>query len=109
MADVAKRLVGPIALANSSTVLYSVPLATTAIVRSIHVSNANASTGYTFSLAINGTASTVANQIFNGFFLAPAAVMDWSGFLVLNAGDTLQGVASAASSLSIVICGVEVS
>lgn len=106
MADTAKRLCGPIALTTVTTVVYyTVPAATTTIVRNIHVVNTSISTASSFSLAIgDGTAAT---RLFSAYSTAGQAVIDWSGFLVLNAGDTLTAAGNPAT-LTMTISGVEV-
>lgn len=109
MADVAKRLAGPVSLTTVSAIMYTVPSNTTAIIRSIHVSNTNTSTAYSFSMAINAAAGTGANQFFSTHFVPPSGVVDWSGFLVLNAGETLTVLSSGSAILTAVTCGVEVS
>lgn len=107
MADVAKRIVGPALLSTSSTVLYTTPAATTTIVRSIHVSNSSGTT-YQFSLSIGGASGVAASQFFGSFYIGPQNVLDWSGFLVLNATDSLQASGTNAASLTITVSGVEV-
>lgn len=107
MTDTAKRLVGPVLFGTANAVLYTVPAATTTILRSIHVSNGGAA-AWTFSLSINGAASVIANQLFAAVSVGQNTALDWSGFIVLNAGDTLQGLANNAASVSLVVCGVEV-
>jgi hypothetical protein len=105
MTDTAKRLSGPTGFSTGNTTHYTVPAATTTIVRSIHVNNTDSSSR-TFSVGING-ASTANTSLFHTFSLPPNGVMDWSGFLVLNAGDTIQGAASGVA-VNMTICGVEV-
>lgn len=106
MADTAKRLVGPLLIPVANTLLYTVPAATTTIVRNIHVAS-NAGTPYSMSLGI-GSSSTVANLLYYQFPIPGSGALDWSGFLVLAAGETLQAQASAAGLLSIVVSGIEV-
>lgn len=108
MADIAKRLVGPQLLATANAVLYTAPPATTTIIRNIHLTNTTG-TVYTFSLAINGTAATAANCLYYTLAVPASGAFDWSGMLVLAAGDTLQGLQSGGSYLALTVCGVEVS
>ncbi len=109
MADVAKRLYGPALLNAASTTIYTVPSNVTTVVRLIHAVNTHATTAYSFSVGVNGASSTANYQIFSGYTLPGTGVMDWSGFLVLNANDVLYANASAASVFNLMICGVEVS
>lgn len=107
MADVAKRIVGPVLLTTTTTtVLYTVPAATTTIVRNIHVFS-TASANYTFSLCING--AVAANALYFNMYLPAGGAIDWSGFLVLAAGDTLVGSSNTATSSVITVSGIEAS
>lgn len=110
MTDTAKRLVGPVMLTASGVALYTVPAATTTIVRSIHVTGVANSLSTTFNMGVGTTSTpTTTNAI---FWLTPVpyyGVLDWSGFLVLNAGDILSGLASAVNYATVTVSGVEVS
>lgn len=106
MADSLKRMCGPALLNSTVSTFYTVPAATKAVVRSIHVNNTG-SANYTFSLGINGTPTTVANAFFTNHSVPANGSFDWSGNLVLNAGETLQLLASTASFLTVTISGVE--
>ncbi len=106
MPDVAKRLVGPVALPNTTTWFYTTPANTTTIVRSIHVATLT-SGAVNFSMTIGGGAAAM--SFFNGFPVPGGGALDWSGFLVLHAGDVLQMMANAANMLVVTISGVEVS
>jgi hypothetical protein len=108
MADVAKLLVPTSLLTTASVVLYTVSAATTTIVRNIHVMNTGSASA-TFSLGLNGAAGTAATQIYGAFPVPGSGAFDWSGFLVLPAGYTLQGLASPTNVLTITISGVEAS
>lgn len=109
MTDTPKRLAGPQAVTTSDAVVYTVPSATATIVRSIHVTNLNALTSYTVSVGINGAANVQANQFIGASFVPPGGDFDWSGFLVLDATDTLHVIGSSVGNLTITISGVEVS
>jgi hypothetical protein len=106
MADVAKLLVAPVLLTSSAVTLYTAPAGVTAIVRNIHVNNTSAS-AYGFSLGLNGTPATLSNALYSNYMLATNSAFDWSGFLVVPAGQTLVGLCSASGVLNIVISGVE--
>lgn len=108
MADVAKRLVGPLFLLTSNSSVYTVPANTTTIVRNIHISNNNSGTAYAFNLAINGTSASSGNCLYYNLAVPISGAFDWSGFLVLAAGDTIQALAnSGASALTLTVSGVE--
>lgn len=108
MADTAKRIVGPAYLASANATLYTTPAATTTILRHIRIASVNSTSVIGAYLAINGAAGTSANTIFSNFPVPNLGAHDWSGFLVLHAGDTLQGYAGTASALTIVVSAVEV-
>jgi hypothetical protein len=107
MADVAKRLTGPALITNSGTTVYTVPASTTTTVRNIHACYTGSSTSVTFTLGINGV--TTALSLYYQFALPERGTLDWSGFLVLNAGDTVQALASTTNVVSLTISGVETS
>lgn len=107
MADTAKRLAGPSQLTTSAATLYTVPASTTCIVRHIHVANTTANV-VTLTLGI-GAAGTAANQLFSAYPLNGNAVLDWTGFMVLNAADILSALAGTGSALTITVSGIEVS
>lgn len=107
MADNAKRLVGPVMMSTTSTLQYTVPASTQTIVRSLHFANVQGSM-MQFSLAINAVSTTVANCLYYLTGVGGYGALDWSGFLVLNAGDTIYAHANTASAITLVICGIEV-
>lgn len=106
MADTLKR-VGPTALTTGSVTIYTVPAATQMIVRNIHVVSYSAA-AVGFSLSINAAASVAASAFFSSFVVPSYGAVDWSGTLSLTATDYLSVLASAASSLSITVSGVEI-
>lgn len=105
MADTAKRLYQGSPSSNTHTLAYTVPASTTAIIRSIHVSNSNTST-VNIIIGIPGTGATVANR-FIDMNLATQSSYDWSGFMVLAATETIY-VYSNLASCTFNISGVEV-
>lgn len=105
MADLQKRLSGPSALTTSAVTQYTVPGATSTILRSIHVVNTNATTVSNLTLSIGTNAA--GTQLFAVYPIPGTGVLDWSGFIVLNAGDVVQALASVAT-LTLTMSGVEV-
>jgi hypothetical protein len=105
MADTAKRLVGPSLLTASEQTLYTVPAATTAILRGLRVANNSTST---VTLTVSIGADAAGTRLYSSFDLLAKSVHDWSGFLVLAAGETLRGYAGTANQLVISVSGVEV-
>lgn len=106
MPDISKRIVGPLLLTSSSVVLYTVPASTTTILRNIHVTNVTGSI-ITFSMGINGVASNINWLLYSSMGVPAAGAFDWSGHLVMHAGDTLTGLAGSNSSLNIFVSAVE--
>lgn len=104
MADALKRIAGPVALGTAAATLYTAPAATTTTVRAIHVANeSGAAATFTLSVGTDGAGKRFFYQV----SVAAADAFDWSGVLVLAAAEVLQGLASAATALTIVASGVE--
>lgn len=92
-------------LPASAGTLYTVPAATSAIVKSIALVNTSAGS-VTASLTVNGTGA--ANQI-----LPPATILaggwaDYEGTITLAATNTISGVAGAGTSITYTIYGDEI-
>src|SRR5215207_1490726 len=92
MADTAIRLAGPVGLGTSAATLYTVPGATTTILRSAHVANTTGA-DRTFRLSI-GT-DGAGKRLFYDQLVPVGDSFDWSGFVVLTAGEVVQGLADA--------------
>jgi hypothetical protein len=105
MADTAKRLYGPAQLATTATTVYTVPAATTTILRYIRIVNTSG-TDRAVTLSIGTDAA--ATRIFAGMTVPASGAVDWSGFIPLAAAEIIQGFAAAASALTATIAGVEV-
>ena len=103
MADTASRIVGPTLLTNSSVTLYTVPAATTVIVRNILIANTSA-TAATARLSIGADAA--GTRILPDISIPANSVYDWSGFLVLAAAQVLAGQSGTTNVLAITISGV---
>lgn len=103
MADLAARIVGPILLTNSSVTLYTVPALTQAIVRNIIVANTSA-TAATARLSIGVDAA--GTRILPEVSIPANSVYDWSGFLVMEAAETLRGQSGTTDVLAITVSGV---
>lgn len=105
MADVLKRMVGPYTLPVASGTLYTVPTSTTSVLRNIHICN-EGTVAASFTLSI-GTDGTPSHRLFYLFIVAPNDVFDWTGNIVLVAGEQFTGQASIASSLTLTVSGIE--
>lgn len=104
MADALTRIVGPSLLTAAAATVYTTPAATTTTVRAIHVTNESGSTA-TFTLSVGTDA---AGKRF--FYQVPVANgdmgLDWTGSLVLAAGDVLQAYSGTASALTLTMSAV---
>lgn len=105
MADVPRRLIGPTVLANAAATLYTVPTGSTVIVRHIRVAN---TTGGAVTATLSIGADAAGTRLLPALSVAANSVYDWTGFLVVNSAEIIQGFAGAATSLTITISGVEV-
>lgn len=105
MADASGRIYGPAQPGTGNAVIYTVPAATTVVVRNIHICNTTANNA-TISLAIDASAATAANCWLSALSIPGNSSYDWSGFLHLDAADTLQALQGTASALTVTISGV---
>jgi hypothetical protein len=104
MADVAKRLAGPVVGTGAEATLYTVPTATTGILRDISVANTT-TTRQTFKLTIGADAA--GTRIYQDVPVDPGIPFEWNGFRVMAAAETLRW--NGPSTLTIMVNGVEVS
>jgi hypothetical protein len=102
MADAATRLAGPVGLGTSAATIYTVPGATTAILRSLHVANTSAA-DRTFRLSIGTDGS--GKRLFYDQPVPLGQSFDWSGFIVLAAAEIIQAYGDVAG-LDITLSGV---
>lgn len=104
MTDTAKRLSGPQFLTTSAVTQYTVPGATSTVVRNIHVCN-ETGTAATFTLSI-GT-DGAGKRSWDALPIAANGSFDWSGFLPMATGEVIQALAGTGSALTLWIGGVE--
>ena len=98
------RLVNPQQLTTSaSTALYTVPVGKSAIIKQLVIANTTATTA-TFTFYING--STVDKALFSGTSVSGNDSLVVNLSQVLNAGDTINALASANTTLNITVSGV---
>jgi hypothetical protein len=95
--------------ATSAAVVYTVPAVTNSIIKLIRAVNTSASE-VTITIFVNGNAT--ANRISPALVLAPdgdpGSMYTDEGPVTLNAGDTIRAIASAGTSVTLTICGLEV-
>lgn len=104
MADTAINVYGPAQPGTGNATLYT---STGVITILRHIRAANTTTASAaLSLSINGTAATAANCLLYTFSIPALGEYDWSGFLVLESGDTLQGLQGTSSAITVTVSGV---
>ena len=93
-------------LSNVAGVLLTVPAGHQYIIKQIRLVNATGGTNRTVQLYVNGTAA--ANSIYPSTTLAAGTLLDDVGTITLNAAETLQGVAAAATEITFTVCGLDI-
>lgn len=94
---------GPAQPGTSNGTLYTVPVGKIAVVKTIHATNVTA-TAATVTMSIGG--STDADMFFKGLSVPANDSYDWPGQeLVLEAGDTIEGLQGTSAAISLVITG----
>lgn len=102
MARAATRFAGPALVTNVAATKYTVPAASLAVVRHIHVSNPSGS-AVTFTLSIGVDA--VAVRLFDAYSIAAGTVLDHFGYYALAAGEIIQSLAGTTNILTLTIDG----
>lgn len=109
MAGQLKRIAGPAYIASSATDIYT-PAASTiyTVIRHIHVANVTAG-AVTFTLYVGATGGSAAGtELFKAYSVAANSSFDYYCTLKMTSADFLSGLASAGSSLTIVVEGEQV-
>ena len=110
MAKTAKRLAGPAQVSNAAATKYTVPALTKTIIRHIHIQNPSGSAA-TFTLSIG--ADSAALRLFDAYSIPAAAagvtgsVVDWFGYLVVDAAEIVQAFSGTNNVLTLTIFGDE--
>lgn len=110
MARTAKRLHGPAQVSNAAATKYTVPALTKTIVRHIHIQNPSAA-AVTFTLSIGTDAA--ATRLFDAFSIPAAvagvtgSVIDWFGYMVIDAAEIVQASAGTNNVLTLTVWGDE--
>ena len=91
---------------TSAGTAYTVPAATQTIVKHIRAVNVSANPT-TIKLWHDGNADT--NVILPAINLGPGEFLEWEGSLFMETADTLQAIAGAATSITLVAYGIELS
>lgn len=88
---------GQAAITAGVTTLYTVPSLTRTFVKDIDVCNTSSTASATVTVYLvpsGGTAGT-SNTLVPGVVIPPNGMFQWSGNQIMNAGDTIQILASA--------------
>jgi hypothetical protein len=93
-------------LPNAAAAQYTVPGATSAIVRSMVLVNTSGSP-VTVSLFINGSANS--NNILDSYSIPAHTRVELNTVHTLAATNTIQGVASTAAVVTMTVSGLEIS
>lgn len=103
MANVAKRLAGPLVGSSSEQTLYTAPASTTTTVQSVRVVN---TTGGSLTFRMSIGADAAGTRLFSDLSVGANAVLKDAGFVaVLTATETLRWTAPAG--LTVTVNGVE--
>jgi len=111
MADLTSTVkqLAQVALAGTSAVLYTVPSATSTIVKNIVLCNTNSvAVPVTLNLVPSAGSPAVANTIVSALSLAPGETKVIYLSTVIPTGATIRGFAGTAAVVSATISGVEV-
>lgn len=105
MADTLTRLVGPKQLENSTTTQYTVPGATTAVIRHIHFSNPTTA-DVTVTASIGADAA--GTRFFDAYVIPAKSVFGYPCNIVMDAAEILAMHAGTATALVALVDGIEV-
>lgn len=108
MAMAQKRLGGPAQLGTSTATLYTVPSATTTIVKQILLTNTTGSAKTaTIRIVPSGATEGSQHDILSAISMAANETVSFNCSVVMTAGDKIAGLGSAATSVNYLISGVE--
>lgn len=99
------RLGGPVQLGTSTTTIVTAATGYADIIKQIVIANTD-TVDRTVTLAI-GSAATAANRIMSALPIGANDLMVWDTALVLNAGETLQGLSDTAAKVTVTVVGWE--
>jgi hypothetical protein len=104
MARTPTRMAGPAQLAGTAGTIYTVPGATTAVLRHIHLSNPS---GGAVDVTLSIGTDAAALRLFDGLAIAADSVYEHFCYHVLDAAEIVQAFASSASTVVITASGDE--
>lgn len=104
-----KTLVEGILLTGSAATLYTTPASTTAVIRSITITNTDSSARtVTLYMIASGDTAAAKNTVLPATSLAAGEVLVMDEIHVMMTGDFIQGFASVTNVVSIRVDGSEV-
>ena len=99
------RLGGPTQLGTTTTVIATAAAGYAEIIKQIIICNTD-TVDRTVTLAI-GSAATAANRIMSALPIGANDLMVWDTAIVLNPGETLQGLSDTAAKVNVTAVGWE--
>jgi hypothetical protein len=102
--DTVKKL-GQMELTGSTDTLYTVPGATSALVKHMSIVNTSTISGSTVKLWHDGSANV--NLIMPAVTIAAGEWAEFEGTITMETGDTLKAEAQSANIITITVHGVE--
>lgn len=104
MADLLKRILGPVAVASGSSTLFTGTAGHTYSIKHMRIINTDPTNAKTILLGIGGVAA--ANQILPTVTIEAGGWAEWDGLITLTGTETLQATASA-TGLTITLSGLD--
>ena len=104
-----KRLAGPAFLTTSAAAVYTVPAGKTGVVKQIILNNTSSSATTVAAHVVPnaGTAST-GNQVITGLSIAGNSQIIWAADIPLAVGESVQLLATNASTVTATLTGIEI-
>lgn len=102
MARAATRFHGPAQVSNAAATKYTVPAASLAVVRHVHISNPSGS-AVTFTMSIGSDAA--ATRVFDAYSIAAGSVVDHFCYYAVAAAEIIQALAGTNNILTLTIDG----
>ena len=99
------RLGGPVQLGTSTTIIVTAAAGYADIIKQIIIANTD-TVDRTVTLAI-GSSASVSNHIMSALPIGAKDLMVWDTAIVLNAGETLQGLSDTAAKVTVTAVGWE--
>ena len=99
------RLGGPTQLGTSTTTIATAATGYDEVIKQVIITNTD-TVDRLVTLSI-GSAATAANRLLSSLPIGANDVIIWDTALVLNAGETLQGLSDTASKVTVTVVGWE--